>query len=608
MELQDNQAPTPPRKLHAFEDSLSVIALLLMATLPLLEIVVRKFYPSGIPGSAIWVQHLALWAAFLGAAIAARRGELLSLTAGTTLLKGRWREAAEIFTTGVSFAVCTVLAVGSLELVNVEREGGRILALGVPVWVTQMIMPIGFAVIGVRILSRLSSWWGRAVAAGFVVFPLLMGWAEDLPGSGVLGPLLALMILAIALGAPIFVGLGGIAAVLLWNIYDPVSAIPLEAYSLALKPILPTIPMFTLAGYLLAEGGTPKRLVKLFRALFGWMPGGVAVVAIVVCAFFTSFTGGSGVTILAMGGLLYPMLIEEKHSHKFSTGLLTSAGSLGLLFPPSLAVILYGLVAEVEIRGLFVAGWLPGMLLVFLVAAYVMFQSRRTDISQVPFEGKKALDALWQAKWEVAIPFVLLGSILGGFATLVEASALTVLYAFVLEFFVHKDLAIRRDLIRVVANAAVLIGGVLTILGVALGLTNYLVIAEIPYLAVEWVQSFVQSPLFFLLLLNIFLLIVGCLMDIYSAIVVVVPLIAPLGLHFGIDPFHLGVIFLTNMELGYLTPPVGMNLFLASYRFKRPLPEVYRAALPFLAIRAVGLALVTYIPPLTGFLPSLMGM
>jgi len=220
----------------------------------------------------------------------------------------------------------------------------------------------------------------------------------------------------------------------------------------------------------------------------------------------------------------------------------------------------------------------------------------------------RALSALWQAKWEVAIPLVLLGSILGGFATLVEASAVTVLYAFVIEFFIHKDLRIRSDLIRVVGNAAVLIGGVLTILGVAMGLTNYLVIAEIPYLAVDWVQSFVESPLFFLLLLNIFLLIVGCLMDIYSAIVVVVPLIAPLGLHYGIDPFHLGIIFLTNMELGYLTPPVGMNLFLASYRFKRPLPEVYRASLPFLAIRAVGVLLVTYVPPLTGFLPRALGI
>jgi tripartite ATP-independent transporter DctM subunit len=595
------------KKWYIFEDSLSVFALLAMALLPILEILIRKFYASGIPGSTIWVQHLALWVGFLGAAIAARRGELLSLTAGASLIRDKWKPAAEVFTAGISFAVCAVLAKGGLELVSVEREGGRALALGVPVWVAQIILPIGFAVIGLRILWKVPSRWGRAVAASFLFFPILMGMWEDLPGSGVLVPVLAVLILATALGAPIFVGLGGVAAVLLWNIYDPVSAIPLEAYNLALKSILPTIPLFTLAGFFLAEGGTPHRLVELFRAFFGWMPGGVAMVAIVVCAFFTSFTGGSGVTILAMGGLLYPMLIEEKHPHKFSTGLLTSAGSLGLFFPPSLAVILYGLVAEIEVRTLFVAGWVPGMLQIILVAGFALYYSLRSGVTRVSFEPRRALDALWKAKWEVAIPFVLIGAILGGFATLVEASAVTVLYAFVLVFFIHRDLKL-RDLPRVVANAATLIGGVLTILGVALGLTNYLVIAEIPLLAVEWVQSFVQSPLFFLLLLNIFLLIVGCLMDIFSAIVVVVPLIVPLGIHFGVDPFHLGIIFLTNLELGYLTPPVGMNLFLASYRFNRPLPEVYRASLPFLAIRVAVVILVTYVPPLTGFLPRAVGI
>jgi tripartite ATP-independent transporter DctM subunit len=604
----DGQESIAVKTSRVLEDGLVVFALLAMALLPLLEIVIRKFYPSGIPGSTIWVQHLALWVGFLGAAIAARRGELLSLTAGSSLLRDRSKRIVDIFTAGISFAVCAVLTKGSLELVGVEREGGRALALGIPVWVAQIIMPIGFALIGLRIVRRLPFWGDRVAAASFLVFPIVLSLFEDLPGSGVLLPLLGVMILATALGAPIFVGLGGVAAVLLWNMYDPVSAIPLEAYNLALKPILPTIPLFTLAGFILAEGGTPQRLVELFRALFGWMPGGVAIVTIVVCAFFTSFTGGSGVTILAMGGLLYPMLIEESHPHKFSTGLLTSAGSLGLLFPPSLAVILYGLVAEVEIRGLFVAGWAPGMLEIVIVALFVLYHSRRSGITRVPFELKRALRALWRAKWEVAIPFVLLGSILGGFATLVEASAVTVLYAFVLEFLVHRDLEMGKDLLRVVSNAATLIGGVLTILGVALGLTNYLIIAEIPMLALEWVQSFVQSPLFFLFLLNIFLLIVGCLMDIYSAIVVVVPLIAPLGLHFGVDPFHLGIIFLTNMELGYLTPPVGMNLFLASYRFKRPLPEVYRASLPFLAIRAIGVLLVTYVPPLTGFLPRVLGI
>ena len=596
------------RRAHLFEDSLSVVAILTMGALPLLEIVIRRFVSTGIPGSATWLQHLTLWVGFLGAAVAARRGELLSLTAGSALAAGKAKRAADLFTTGIGFTVCAVLARGSWEVVSVDREGGQVLSLGLPVWVAELIMPVGFAVIGLRILSRLEPWRDRAAAASFILAPLAIGWLAVPPGSGAALPLLLIVVAATALGTPIFVGLAGVAAILLWNNFDPIAVIAAEVYGLVLEPFLPAIPLFTLAGYILAEGGTPRRLVGLFRSFFGWMPGGIAVVAVVVCGFFTSFTGGSGVTILAMGGLLYPMLIQEKHSHKFATGLLTSAGSLGLLFVPSLAVILYGLVAGTDIPRLFAAGLLPGVLEILLVAGFAIYFSKRTGIARVPFKPREALAALWRAKWEAAIPFVVLGSILSGYATLVEASAVTVLYAFFLEFFLHKDLSLRRDLLPVVNNAVTLIGGVLIILGVARGLTNYLIIARIPSLAVEWVQSFVESPLFFLLLLNIFLLIVGCLMDIYSAIVVVVPLIAPLGLHFGIDPFHLGIIFLTNLELGYLTPPVGMNLFLASYRFKRPLPEVYRAALPFLMIRAVAVLLVTYVPALTSFLPNLLNM
>ncbi|HXV62495.1 MAG TPA: TRAP transporter large permease subunit, partial [Vicinamibacteria bacterium] len=436
--------------------------------------------------------------------------------------------------------------------------------------------------------------------------PLALYRFESLQESGIYVLLVGAVLLSTALGAPIVVGIGGVAAILLWHDLFPVSAIPTETYNLAVKPILPTIPLFTLAGFILAEGGTPRRLVELFRAIVGWLPGGVAIVAIVVCAFFTSFTGGSGVTILAMGGLLFPMLLEERYSPRFGTGLLTSAGSLGLLFPPSLAVILYGLVAEVEIPRLFVSGIVPAVLEMALVAVLALVAARKTAIARVPFDARRAASALWQAKWEVAIPIVVLGSILGGFATLVEAAALTVLSTFVLEFGIHRDLAIGKDLLRVGGDAATLIGGVLIILGVALGLTNYLVFAQIPQQGVDWVQGFVTSPLVFLLLLNVFLLLVGCLMDIYSAIVVVVPLITPLGLFFEIDPFHLGVIFLTNLELGYLTPPVGMNLFLASYRFKQPLPDVYRASVPFLAIRAVAVLLVTYVPWLTRFLPKLV--
>ena len=596
------------KRRHIIEDSLSVFALLAMAVLPLLEIALRKFFSTGIPGSAVWVQHLTLWVAFLGAAIAARKGELLSLSAGISLLGQKTRDAAQIFASGMGVAVCGTLAYGSLQLVLVEREGGSLLALGLPVWVAQGIMPLGFLVIGLRILGKAPfGWKGRAITGSFLIFPILMWAFEGLPGHGLWIPLLVVFMAATVLGAPIFVILAGVAAVLLWDFFEPISAIAVETYGLTLKPILPTIPLFTFAGYILAEGGTPARLVGLFRALFGWMPGGLALAAIVVCAFFTSFTGGSGVTVLAMGGLLYPMLRGDNHSHSFTSGLLTSSGSLGLLFPPSLAVLLYGIVAEIDIPTLFVSGLVPGILEIALVAGFALLYSKRSGTARVPFDFQKAARALWDSKWEVAIPILVLGSILSGLATLVEASAITVLYAFVLEFFIRRNLRLGRDLTRVVGSAATLIGSVLLILGVALGLTNFFVMQEIPSQATAWVQSFVDSPLFFLLLLNLFLLVVGCLMDMFSAIVVVVPLIAPLGLFFGIDPFHLGIIFLTNLELGFLTPPVGMNLFLASNRFQRPLLEVYRSVLPFLAIRIVAVGLVTYVPALTTTLPRLWG-
>ena len=596
------------KRLHIIEDGLSVFALLAMALLPLLEIALRKFFSIGIPGSSVWVQHLTLWVGFMGAAIAARKGEMLSLSAGISLLGQKTRDVSQVYASGMGVAVCGTLAWGSLQLVLVEREGGSLLALGLPVWVAQGIMPLGFLVIGLRLLRKVPfGWKGQALTGSFLIFPILMWAFEALPGHGLWIPLLAAFVAATVLGAPIFVILAGVASVLLWDYYEPVSAIAVETYGLTLNPILPTIPLFTFAGYILAEGGTPARLVGLFRALFGWMPGGLALAAIVVCAFFTSFTGGSGVTVLAMGGLLYPMLRDDNHSHKFTSGLLTSSGSLGLLFPPSLAVLLYGIVAEIDIPTLFLSGLVPGILEIALVAGFALLYSKRLRMARVPFDFQKALRAMWDAKWEVAIPILVLGSILSGLATLVEASAITVFYAFVLEFFIRRNLRLRGDLTRVVGSAATLIGGVLLILGVALGLTNFFVIQEIPSQATVWVQSFVQSPLFFLLLLNLFLLVVGCLMDMYSAIVVVVPLIAPLGLSFGIDPFHLGIIFLTNLELGFLTPPVGMNLFLASYRFERPLFEVYRSVLPFLAIRVVAVGLVTYVPALTTTLPKMWG-
>jgi C4-dicarboxylate transporter DctM subunit len=595
----------PRETLDRLENLVCTGALLLMAVLPLLEILLRAVFSAGIPGSALWTQHLVLWVAFFGAAIAAREGRLLALATEALLPAGlaRWGRP---FAAGLGLAVCAAAMLGGISFVLAERQGGQTVVFGIPVWALQVVIPLGFAVLALRLWAKGADGWRGLVTSTSA--PLLLLAVTLMPDLFHTMGFTILLVIAVAfgaaMGAPIFVVLGGVAAVLLWSGYEPISAIPVEIYNLTVKPLLPTIPLFTLAGYILAAGGTPRRLVALFRAVFGWAPGGVAVVAILACAFFTSFTGGSGVTIVALGGLLYPMLIQEQYRDKLTTGLLTSAGSLGLLLPPSLAVILYSVVAQVDIRRLFAAGVLPAGVEVVIVIGFVILFARRHAVSRTSFAFREALAALRDSAWEVAIPVLVLTGLLGGFTTLVETSAVTVLYALVLEFGIRRELSLRRDLLRVVAEASTLIGGVLLILGVAMGMTNYLIIEEIPLLATTWVQNFVQSPLAFLLLLNVFLLIVGCLMDIYSAITVMVPLLTPIGLAFGIDPLQLGVIFLINLELGYLTPPVGMNLFLAAYRFDRRLDEVYRAALPFLGIRAVAVILVTYVPPLTLWLPA----
>jgi tripartite ATP-independent transporter DctM subunit len=376
----------------------------------------------------------------------------------------------------------------------------------------------------------------------------------------------------------------------------PVAAVPAETLRIVVSPSIPAIPLFTLAGYLMAEGGAGDRLVRLFRALFGWLPGGLPIVATLVCAFFTTFTGASGATILALGGLLLPVLVASKYSERFSLGLLTATGSIGLLFPPSLAVILYAVIAKIPIPDLFVAGIVPGAIMVGAVCLYGVWRGHVERTPRVHFDGREALAAVWGAKWEVALPVIVLVGMFGGYGTLVELSAVTVVYVLVTGLFIHRDLDIRHNLPEGVLKCVTLIGGVFTILGVAMGLTNYLVDAQVPMHAADWVEAHVESKLVFLLALNVFLLVVGCLMDIFSAIAVVVPLILPIAAVFGIHPLHLGIIFLANLELGYLTPPVGMNLFLSAYRFDKPVVEVWRAALPFLLLLAVVVLLVTYVP------------
>jgi tripartite ATP-independent transporter DctM subunit len=341
--------------------------------------------------------------------------------------------------------------------------------------------------------------------------------------------------------------------------------------------------------------------------VLGWCPGGTAIVTVVVCAFFTTFTGGSGVTILALGGLLLPALLKDGYPEGFSLGMLTAAGSLGLLFPPALPLILYGVVAEVPIEDLFIGGIVPGFVLVALMAAWGIHRGLVSGAVRTVFHWRRALHSLWTGKYELAIPVIALGTMFSGWATLVEASAVTALYALIVQVFVHRDLTIRGDLLRVMRNCTVLLGGVLIILGVAKGLTNYLVDAMIPAQLLTWVEAHVESRLVFLLALNLFLLLVGCLMDIFSAIVVVVPLIEPIGESFGIHPVHLGIIFIANLELGYLTPPVGLNLFLASYRFEKPLLVIYRATVPALLILGAGVLMITYVEGFTLGLLRLLG-
>ncbi len=578
-----------------------------MVLLPLAEIPILWFFGIGIPGSIPFVGHLTLWIGFLGAAIAAREGKLLALATATFLPEGPRRRAITIPTSILTATVSTLLARAGIELVLSEREAGTMIAAGIPAWVAQLVLPLSFLLIALRMVWRAAPGWsGRAVASSGVLAGIWLGQFPALLEGTPAWPGLLLILAAGVLGAPIFVLLGGCAALLFMSAGVTPVAILIETYALSDSPSLPALPLFTLAGFLLAEGKASERLFRLFRTLFGWIPGGTAVVSAALCAFFTVFTGGSGVTILALGGLLLPTLLQDGYRQRFSLGLITASGSLGLLLPPALPLILYGIVAGAPIEDLFLGGILPGILLITLIGAWGVREGLLTGAGRTPFAFRAAGTALWQAKWELMLPALILVAYFT-VATLVETAALAVRYAFVVQCFIHRDLSIRRDLRRILVECLTLIGGVLLILGVAVGLTNYLVDARVPAQLLEWTQSHVESRVVFLLGLNLFLLLVGCLMDIFAAIAVVVPLIIPLGAAYGIHPVHLGIIFIANLELGYITPPVGLNLFLASYRFKRPLLEVARAALPMLAILGIGVLLITYVPALTTGMLELLG-
>jgi tripartite ATP-independent transporter DctM subunit len=496
-----------------------------------------------------------------------------------------------------------------------------------PARLLTVIIPIGYLIISFRFsvsekITKVGSWVIRSgfLLGFFLAFPSVVNIAysvmSEVPSfldtlndfyytfaPFITKPLLVILVLSMFFGLPLFVVLGGAAYLLFAGTWGVLELIPNEAYSMLTGHTIAAIPMFTLAGFILSESKAGERLIGLFQALFGWIPGGLAVSAVLVCAFFTTFTGASGVTILALGALLGYILMESGgYKKEFTHGLLTASGSIGLLFPPSLPIILYGVIAQISIKDLFIGGIIPGLLMVSILSGFGIITALKSGTSRIPFKLSSLLISFKEAAWEILLPIIILVSYFGGITSLVETGAVAVIYALLVEVVIQKDIKY-NEIISVFLKSIPIIGGVLIILASSRGLSYFMIDAEIPMKLTYWVEAHISSKYLFLILLNFALLITGSMMDIFSAIMVVVPLMLPLGALFGIHPVHLGIIFLANLELGYLTPPVGLNLFLASYRFDEPLARIYKTVIPFFLMLLFSVLLITYIPWLsTGLL------
>jgi tripartite ATP-independent transporter DctM subunit len=617
-----SEATVEPAFWHPAENLLLTFFFGVMMILPLIDIVGRKLHilfpflsASLIPGSMTLVQHATLAIMMFGGAVAAREGKLLQLATTASLIPDRFRAATHILTIGLGAAITLYLVKAGYSYSMIEKGVGSIIAIGIPKWTVLFLLPLGFSIILCRMIWRSSDkMLFRLITAAVAIG--LAYWAPTIqnPPDSFIYACFGILMVAVVLGMPVFLVLGGAALIFLWNSTTPIDSIPAETYRMVVSPTIPTIPLFTLTGYFLAEGGASQRLLRVFQALFGWMRGGPAIVTALVCAFFTAFTGGSGVTILALGGLLMPILIAEKYKNRDALGLLTSAGSLGMLFPPSLPVILYGVVSHTSILDLFAGGLVPGFLLLGLTAWWGIAKSSKQQAARHPFHRQEALDSAWLAKWELALPFVVFFFLFIIKVTLVESAALTALYAFIVEVFIYGNFGRKKtagvvsldikDVPKVVTECGILVGGVLLILGVSLGFTNDMVDAQVPARLAAWVHDSVHSQWIFLIMVNLMLIVVGSLLEIFAAIVVVVPLLMPMSAAFGVDPVHMGIIFLANMELGFIAPPLGLNLFLSSYRFKKSMWEVYVAVWPMYLILHAMVLLITFWPSLTTALPQ----
>jgi tripartite ATP-independent transporter DctM subunit len=581
-------------------------ALVLMLLLPLVEMAARPLLGHGISNAPVLVQHLGLVLAMFGAVAAERTGHLTTL-AGNAPTTG-WRGGLAAASAAL---LCGVLAYASAQLVESERSAGHALAYGIPVWAFQAVLPLGFAWLGLRLGRR------AGMASGHRALAWIAAIVLPLAGAAVSGHLdgelplplpvvIVWLVLALLGGAPIFTVLGGLALALFAHEGQPLASVPLSHYQITVNPSLPALPLFTLAGLILARTGAAGRLGQVFVALFEPGVRGTVIAAAVMCSGFTAVTGGSGVTILALGGLLLPLLNKTGYPEQKGIGLVTSASALGVLLAPSVPLILYAIIARVPINTMFLAGLVPAVVMVVCLLVFGGFLRAGTNKTAPPTDAapRPALGAaLWQAKWELLAPVVAVGSLVSGLATPTESAALIAAYALLTQSLAHRELSV-RGLGAALALSVQVIGGVMLILGMALGLTNYLIDAGIPDAATEWVQQVIPNRYLFLLVLSLFLLLAGALMEIFAALVVLVPLLLPVAQSYGIDPVHFGVIFLAAMEMGFLCPPAGMNLYFASAMFGRPMREVARAVVPAVGAILLGTLLLSAVPALSLALPQ----
>ena len=590
--------------LNKIENFICYFCFAIIVSFPVFQILSRSIDFFSIPASQEIVQHMTLWIAFIGAVLATRSNRLLAVVREPVFKQSSEFNIGHFLVHAVSAGIVFLLAVSYLKMIQIGIQYPEFVAPFIPVWFAQSIIPIGLFLIWYHMIITSSNKLNYRlflVFYSFLTVGILYYWQFPFSNEIFLTIKVLATLALVAFGLPIFIVLATLSVLFFlseptdWATnFDLISTISDSAYRIVVSPTLAAIPIFTLAGYILAESNISRRLLDFFQASLGWLPGSTVVIVVILCAFFTALTGGSGVTILALGAILYPILVEEGYSEVFSLGLITTAGSLGLLFPPSLPAIIYSVTAGINPIDLFKQGFFPALFLLSVVVMYG-FYHKPIKKKRNKFNLKESVKALSIAKWEIIIPILIIVSLFSGFATLVECAALLVVYVLFIELYIYKDIDI-KDIPKIVIDCATLVGGVLIILGFAMGFTGYLVDAQIPLKILHFAQQSIESKIVFLLALNILLLIAGCIMDVFSAIIVIVPLIAPLAAYFGIDPVHLAIIFIANLELGYITPPVGMNLFLSSYRFDKDMPTVYKATMPYFFIRLIGVLFITYIP------------